>query len=87
MAESRLMSLIKSVKDGAVTVATLQHLNANSEQYIKLCKIYQKNQSCSSVQHDFSQRNHELNVFLELGKQLKCFIGFTCDFTSGRSAA
>jgi hypothetical protein len=80
------MSLINSVEDGSVTVATLQLLEKHSRQYFKLGEIHQKNQnSARIVEFDFSQRMHELNAFLKLKKQLECFMGFSNLLPSGKS--
>ena len=88
MAESRVMSLIDSVKNGTVTVETLQLLNQHSKQYFKLVEIHQKNQnSARNVAFDFSQRKLELDAFLKLRKQVECFIGFSNLLPSGKSGA
>jgi hypothetical protein len=75
---------MNSVKDGSVTVATLQLLKEHSEQYYKLGKIYQKNQSgAKDFRYDFSQRKDELDAFVKLKNQLECFIGLISKFRSG----
>ena len=80
------MSVIKSVNDGSVTVATLQLLKQYSERYFKLGYIHQKNEnSARDVKDDLLQRAAELDAFFELRNQLECFIELSDLLPSGKS--
>ena len=86
-AESLLDDVIKSVKDGSVTVATLRQLKQHTSQFLKLCEVQQTSQTGGqneSVEKYFCQRVSELDAFFTLEGQLKCFITFCNNLTSGR---
>ena len=83
--ESLLDKLISSVEDGTVTVATLNLLEKNADQFLKLGEIHQENKKISvSIQKPFERRISELRSFFALREKLKSFINFSNIFVSGR---
>ena len=83
-AETFLTSLIKSVEERTVTVATLKLLEEKFDQFIKLGEIWQMNQNHEiSIQVSFSERLSELKAFFAYKDDLECFIHFSNIFTSG----
>ena len=80
-AQSCLNALIKSVKDGTVTVATLQLLKQYSKQYLNLAEIIEGN---TESERSFQIRDFELDYFLRLRNILDYFIQYIDIFPSGR---
>ena len=83
-AESFLDSLLRSVEDSTVTVATLRLLQEHADQFLKLGGMHQENQNVpASIKPSFQQRITEQKSFFALEEKLKCFIDFSNIFTSG----
>ena len=83
-AESFLDTLINSVENGTVTIATLQLLEKHSSQFLKLGEIHQKNKKVPvPVKDSYLQRRSEKKAFFTLRDNLECFINFSNIFTSG----
>lgn len=84
-AESFLDTLINSVENGTVTIATFQLLEKHSSQFLKLGEIHQKNKKVSlSVKDSYLQRRSEKKAFFTLRDNLECFINFSNIFTTGK---
>lgn len=83
-AETFLDSLIKSVVNGTVTIATLELLEEHADQFLKLGEIHHTNKNVSiSIHNSFQQRRSERKAFFSLKNQLQCFIDLSNKFMSG----
>ncbi|XP_046861644.1 E3 ubiquitin-protein ligase rnf213-alpha-like [Xenia sp. Carnegie-2017] len=82
-AQLYLVSLIKSVRDGTVTVKVLELLMRNSAQFLKLAESYGEiEQNYPTIEFWFQERVSELTEFKNLHEQLMHFMKLTKHFTS-----
>ncbi|XP_046861312.1 uncharacterized protein LOC124454581 isoform X2 [Xenia sp. Carnegie-2017] len=82
-AQSYLVSLIKSVRDGTVTVKVVELLIRNSAQFLKLAESNGEiEQNCPTTEFWFQQRVSELTEFKNVHEQLVHFMKITEHFTA-----
>ena len=84
-AQSYLLSVVSSVRDGTVTVQVLELLVENKAQYLKLTESYEEFKKGSPApEFCLEERESELSEFKNLREQLVHFNKLTKHFTAGK---